>query len=223
MVYSLGSKFVAEILGTMFGIYFGDSVVANALLPGAKGQSMGNGWISFGYGLAFFFPGVFFGHISGRFNPAFCLADLVLGQLSFRDFVVLSIADEALLLTRVADMSGSPRYRSFVTWDMLPLCATTANCFPIRPMPAIFRHMHFTRGASPFIGALLFLLHWPAFKTVPEPPALNHADNLLRKRDALPSNAVNIASYATRPVYKFGLRKRKNRDCATGNLTRTSN
>ena len=43
---NLNAKCLAEFLGTAMGIYFGDSIVANALLPNAKGQSMGFGWIS---------------------------------------------------------------------------------------------------------------------------------------------------------------------------------
>lgn len=51
------------------------------------------------------------------------------------------------------------------------------------------------------MGGVLVWLHWlPHFKTVPEPPAANAADNLLRKRDALPKAAVEISSYNPNPT-----------------------
>ena len=68
-------------------------VIANALLPGAKGQSMGFGWIGLGYGIAFMIPGVMFGGISANLNPALCLADLVLGDTNFQEFLALSAAE----------------------------------------------------------------------------------------------------------------------------------
>lgn len=55
--------------------------------------------------------------------------------------------------------------------------------------------------AGAFVGGVLVWLHWlPHFKTVPEPPAANAADNLLRKRDALPKAAVEISSYNPNPT-----------------------
>ena len=59
--------------------------------------------------------------------------------------------------------------------------------------------------AGAFFGAILTWLHWlPHFKTVPEPPCLNPGDMLLRKRDMLPSAAMQIISYDTRPQYRGG-------------------
>jgi glycerol uptake facilitator-like aquaporin len=49
-----------------------------------------------------------------------------------------------------------------------------------------------------WVGAVLVWLHFvPHFKTVPEPPARENYDRLLRSRDALSSSALNIASYTT--------------------------
>ena len=62
-----------------------------------------------------------------------------------------------------------------------------------------------------FGGAVAVWLHWiPHFKTVPEPPAPSSADNLLRKRDALPKNAIEISSYSPHsPWLMQGLRMRR--------------
>lgn len=50
-----------------------------------------------------------------------------------------------------------------------------------------------------FVGAVLVWLHFlPHFKTVPEPPAIDDDDMLLRSRDALTPSALGIASYNTR-------------------------
>ncbi len=47
-----------------------------------------------------------------------------------------------------------------------------------------------------FLGAVATWLVWvPHFKTVPEPPAPSGDANLLRKRDALAKNAIEIVSY----------------------------
>lgn len=53
--------------------------------------------------------------------------------------------------------------------------------------------------AGAFVGACLVFLHYlPHFKTVPEPMASTADDMLLRTRDALSPEALNIASYDTR-------------------------
>ncbi|KAI3431548.1 hypothetical protein D9Q98_004597 [Chlorella vulgaris] len=53
--------------------------------------------------------------------------------------------------------------------------------------------------AGAFVGACLVFLHYiPHFKTVPEPMPRNEDDVLLRSRDALTFEALNIASYDTR-------------------------
>ncbi|BDA51295.1 probable glycerol uptake facilitator protein [Coccomyxa sp. Obi] len=50
------------------------------------------------------------------------------------------------------------------------------------------------------VGAFfVWLHHLPHFKTLPEPPGKGVEDSLLRSRDALPENALSIASYDTRP------------------------
>ncbi|KAI7837871.1 hypothetical protein COHA_008358 [Chlorella ohadii] len=53
--------------------------------------------------------------------------------------------------------------------------------------------------AGAFLGACLVFLHYlPHFNTLPEPPASTTDELLLRSRDALSPEALNIASYDTR-------------------------
>jgi len=75
------SHLMAEFLGTMILILFGDGVVANCVLNKSKGQN--GGWIvitagwAFGVGL----PAFIFGGISGaHFNPALTMALAVIGK-----------------------------------------------------------------------------------------------------------------------------------------------
>ena len=63
MVASLAKRCASEVISTSIGLWLGDSCVANALLPAAKGQSMGFGWLAMGYGFSFFFPGLWFGGV----------------------------------------------------------------------------------------------------------------------------------------------------------------
>ena len=65
--------------------------------------------------------------------------------------------------------------------------------------------------AGAFLGAVATWLTWiPHFKTVPEPPAQNRADNLLRKRDTIPKAAIDYISYQPHnPLSKLTIRRRK--------------
>lgn len=52
-------------------------------------------------------------------------------------------------------------------------------------------------------GAVLHWIHFlPHYKTLPEPPATDKDDALLRRRDTMKESALQIASYATRPDRK---------------------
>lgn len=79
--YSLGARCLSEVVGMAFLIFLGESVLANELLSKTKGSGMGFGWISFGFGLAFFVPILILGYISAHLNPAALLALWVLGDL----------------------------------------------------------------------------------------------------------------------------------------------
>lgn len=50
----------------------------------------------------------------------------------------------------------------------------------------------------------------PHYKTLPEPPAHDNDDALLRVRDNLQQSALQIASYATRPDRKVRAAAGKN-------------
>lgn len=90
-MYALGTKCFAEFLGSWGAIYLCQSVVANAILTKGKGNGMGFGWISFGYGMGLFFPVLVFWDIPSLFNPAFCIALWVLGNIQWYEAFALSI------------------------------------------------------------------------------------------------------------------------------------
>jgi len=79
--YSNGAIFAAEAIGMCVTIFFGESILANELLYATKGHGMGWGALSLGFGLAFGFSIFMFGFISARLNPAFALAELVIGLI----------------------------------------------------------------------------------------------------------------------------------------------
>jgi hypothetical protein len=136
---------------------------------------------------------VFFGHVSANLNPALCLADLVLGDSTFVEFLALSAAE----------------VRSTQSVSKLHTCMKKLHFI----LPSNYNQM-----AGAFLGGVAVWLHWiPHFKTVPEPPAQNPADNLLRKRDALPKNAIEISSYQPHnPLSLLTLRRRVPRPVANG-------
>ncbi|KAJ3308318.1 hypothetical protein HDU76_004016, partial [Blyttiomyces sp. JEL0837] len=76
-------------------ILAGEGLVANELLPSTKGHAIGFGWIAFGFGLAFCFAIQFFGYSSAHLNPASCFNLWIRGELSFTDFLALSLAEMA--------------------------------------------------------------------------------------------------------------------------------
>ena len=59
---------------------------------------MGYGWVSYGFGLAFFFPIVSLSYISAHVNPAFCLALWVMGDLRPGEFFALAASEFAGML-----------------------------------------------------------------------------------------------------------------------------
>jgi len=72
--------FLGEFLGTMLLVFLGDSVVANVVLKGTKGN--GSGWpvITLGWMVAVAVPVMVFGFMSGaHFNPAVTVGFVVAG------------------------------------------------------------------------------------------------------------------------------------------------
>ena len=51
--YPLGAKVLSEFVGTALTILFGESIIANELLPSTKGHGMGYLAVAIGFGLAF--------------------------------------------------------------------------------------------------------------------------------------------------------------------------
>lgn len=75
------SKYLAEFLGTMFLIFLGDGVCANATLNKSKGQNSGWIVITTAWALAVGIPALIFGPSSGaHFNPALTIALSVVGK-----------------------------------------------------------------------------------------------------------------------------------------------
>ena len=60
-----------------------------------QGNGMGYGWVSYGFGLAFFFPLLCLSYISAHVNPATCLALWIMGDLGPGDFFALAASEFA--------------------------------------------------------------------------------------------------------------------------------
>lgn len=80
------SAFTAEILGTMFMILLGNSVVANVVLTGTKGNNSGWMVITTAWALAVFVGVVIAGPYSGaHLNPAVTIGLAIAGKFSWAD------------------------------------------------------------------------------------------------------------------------------------------
>jgi glycerol uptake facilitator protein len=74
------SPYLAEFIGTAFLILLGDSVVANVVLKGTKGNNSGWVVITVGWATAVLVPALMFGAASGaHFNPALTVSLAVVG------------------------------------------------------------------------------------------------------------------------------------------------
>eukprot|EP01023_Acetabularia_acetabulum_P008001 TRINITY_DN13489_c0_g2_i1.p1 TRINITY_DN13489_c0_g2~~TRINITY_DN13489_c0_g2_i1.p1 ORF type:complete len:459 (-),score=72.38 TRINITY_DN13489_c0_g2_i1:175-1551(-) len=91
--YTLIARCGTECMGTFMAIYLGETIIANEILPGTKGHELGFGWVAFGFGMAFFLAIQFFGYISAHLNPAMCLALAIIGDISWTDWLALSVAE----------------------------------------------------------------------------------------------------------------------------------
>eukprot|EP01024_Parvocaulis_polyphysoides_P043023 TRINITY_DN39287_c1_g2_i1.p1 TRINITY_DN39287_c1_g2~~TRINITY_DN39287_c1_g2_i1.p1 ORF type:complete len:458 (-),score=65.63 TRINITY_DN39287_c1_g2_i1:877-2250(-) len=91
--YTLMARCGAECMGTFTAIFLGESILANEILPGTKGHELGFGWVAFGFGMAFFLAIQFFGYISAHLNPAMCLALAIIGDISWTDWLALTVAE----------------------------------------------------------------------------------------------------------------------------------
>ena len=94
MTYTLLQKFGTEACSSFLAILFGLSVVANDhLLKTKGGNSVGFGFIAFGFGMSFAIPIIIFGFVSAHLNPAMCIALLVLGKIDAEE-ALISIGGE---------------------------------------------------------------------------------------------------------------------------------
>ncbi len=96
MTYTLLQKFGTEACSSFLAILFGLSVVANDhLLKTKGGNSVGFGFIAFGFGMSFAIPIIIFGFVSAHLNPAMCIALLVLGKIDATE-ALISIGGEMI-------------------------------------------------------------------------------------------------------------------------------
>lgn len=94
----MGTVFISEIIGTGLLLLLGAGVVANAILPGTKGNNGGWLLINFGWGLAVF-AGVFASLQSGaHINPAVTVGFLANGADEFAPGVEASVANAGVYI-----------------------------------------------------------------------------------------------------------------------------
>lgn len=80
----LGSALLGEFIGTAFLVMLGDSVVANVVLKGTKGNNSGWIVITVGWATAVLLPALMFGVMSGaHFNPALTIALAASGNFNW--------------------------------------------------------------------------------------------------------------------------------------------
>ena len=193
--YSLGKRSLSEFVGTAMLIYFGESVLANELLPNTKGHAMGWGWVSFGFAFAFFPAIQIFDRISAHLNPAMCAALWTIGQLQAQDFFALA----------AVEFGGA--FLGNYTYEHLCLAEYSLRSSKRGVCVTCVRVCSEDMCASKFTlrrhsGASLVWIHYlPHFKTIPEPPPENKDDGFLRRRDYQQENAVNLASYDNRKLH----------------------
>ena len=83
------SPYLAELIGTMFLVLFGNGVVANVLLNRTKGHDAGWVVISAGWGVAVFIGAFCANEYSGaQLNPAVTTAMVLAGKLPFGEGVI---------------------------------------------------------------------------------------------------------------------------------------
>ena len=89
---SLQQKLLSEFLATTFLVLFGNSSVANELLPKTKSSlSLGFGFISLCWGIGASISIICFGKISASMNPAMSLADFILNRISLTELLLFSL------------------------------------------------------------------------------------------------------------------------------------
>jgi len=94
-VYPLFAKVISEFVGTTLTIFFGESVLANELLPSTKGHGMGILAVSIGFGLAFGVNIAWFGFISAHLNPAMLFFLALIDKVSWKEAVCCGLANFA--------------------------------------------------------------------------------------------------------------------------------
>jgi len=112
-------NYVAEFIGTMLLVIFGDGVVAGVLLSKSKAQNSGWIVIAFGWGMAVLVAVYVVGRISGaHINPA-VTPGLLVASGSYSKVVPYSLAQTAgafagsiLVWVTTARLANQPRIRN---------------------------------------------------------------------------------------------------------------
>jgi glycerol uptake facilitator-like aquaporin len=91
---SLEQLCLSNFLSTFFSIFLVDSVIANEVLPGTKGHSLGFFGVAFGAGAAFAIVQMMF-PTSSHMNPAALLALLTIGKLNGTEFILMTLSEIA--------------------------------------------------------------------------------------------------------------------------------
>lgn len=159
------SHILAEIIGTMILVIFGDAVVANVILGKTKGN--GGGWIviTTGWAFAVAIPAFIFGGISGaHFNPALTLSLAVIGKFPWADVPGYIIAQfvGAILGACVVYLQYLPHWAA--TEDKATKLAVFCTAPAIRNTPANF--------ISEFIGTFILVFGILGLGTVTMAPGL---------------------------------------------------
>lgn len=94
-VYSLAARCLTEFLGTTTAIFLGETIIANEVLPRTKGHDLGFGFVAVGFAFAFFVAILCFGFVSAHVNPASLISLAILNEITWVDFVALSVCEVA--------------------------------------------------------------------------------------------------------------------------------
>jgi len=133
------SPYLAEVIGTMFLVLFGNGVVANVLLSRTKGQDAGWVVISAGWGVAVFIGAFCANEYSGaHLNPAVTAAMMVAGKLSIGTGIGYIIAQfvGAIIGSAAVYIFYREHFRVTADPDLKLACFSTAP--NIRNLPQAF-------------------------------------------------------------------------------------
>ncbi len=194
------SVYLAEMVGTMILIVFGDGVVANVLLKKSKGQESGWIVIATGWGLAVALAVYTVGRVSGaHINPAVTLSLACVGAFLGGVLVWLSYlphwAETEDKTAKLVVFSTVPAIRNttgnilaeVIGTAVLVFCilAIGANAQGLTKPGEIDLSVAFSKGLQPFlVGVLVWGIGLTVgFRSLPRSPAARQAPSSSAPRD----------------------------------------